>query len=125
MTKKEVANAIAWAQAIKEVCLSRDTGCQSLSSNCYGCVFEDNQSPGICVLRSSPPWGWELHLCSTPPTIKTRKMAFLERFPTAKLSEFGTPEICVNDLFCGLVLECGEDCERCWDAPAPEEYQEE
>lgn len=124
MNKKEVVNAIACAQAIKEICLKRDLGCGSLLSECAGCVFEEDQSDGICVLRDLP-WEWELHLCSTPPTIKTRKMVLLEHFSNAELSELGTPKICVNDLFRGLVSECVEDCARCWDAPAPEEYQEE
>lgn len=121
MNKKEVATALAWAQAIKEICLSRDAGYQSLSSNCYGCIFEDRQSPGTCILRADPPWGWELHLCSIPPTIKTREMVLLERYPDADIFNF-----CVNDLFRGVVNEncCDGYCERCWNAPAPEEYQE-
>jgi hypothetical protein len=52
---------------------------------------------------------------------KTRQQDFLEKYPNARLNEYGFPVICCS--FLGYISDddCKSDCKKCWELPLEED----
>ena len=77
------------------------------------CLFYKGNKPvGECRLAFQPTY-WQTS------AVKTRREVLLEKFPTAEPAPKGT---CAAYIFGG---DCIDNCDDCWDLPAPDEYQED
>lgn len=77
-----------------------------------------------CTLCSAEPCDWDFSNTRT-----TRRDAFLKHFPGAKMrNDALTPAACAGNVYGFDTCPTGgahnaETCAKCWNAPAPDEYQ--
>ena len=96
------------------------------ANDCENCILSTAEC--ICAMLDSDDYeGMEEKILAwaaehPAPRKKTRAEVFLEKFPHAKLDANACPDVCAAGVFNFACTQ--EDCKKCWNRPAPDEYQE-